>query len=86
MFVCEIVADQTVEAYSSMGRVIVLYVCMSVSFCWPHLVDVSPLRMLIVLLALLQMSLMCWVYVCCVSMVTHRILLWLDVVSGVLLI
>lgn len=37
------------------------------------------------LLAFVQRLLMCWVYVCCVSSVTPRILLWLSVVKGVLL-
>lgn len=53
MFVCAIVGDQIVDAYSKMGRVMALYVEMMVSFCWPHLVDVRLRRMLMVLLALL---------------------------------
>ena len=35
VFVGEIVGDQIVEAYSRMGRVMALYVCRSVSLCWP---------------------------------------------------
>ena len=36
MFVFEMIGDQTVFAYSIMGRVIVLYVVMSVSFALPQ--------------------------------------------------
>ena len=36
MFVCEAIGDQIVDAYSSWGRVIVLYVVSSVSFCFPQ--------------------------------------------------
>ena len=32
-----------VETYSSMGRVMGLYVAMIVSFCFPHVADVSGL-------------------------------------------
>ena len=41
-----------VETYSSMGLVMVLYVVMIVSFCFPHVVDVSALSICIVLLLL----------------------------------
>ena len=50
-----------------------------VSFCWPQLDEVSACRMLSVLRALSQVSCMCFVYVCCVSRVTPRILLLLVV-------
>jgi len=76
MFVCEMVGDHVVEAYSRIGLVIDLYVVMSVSFCCPQRVEVRLRSMLMVLLALSQMLAMCLVYVCCVSIVTPRILLW----------
>ena len=79
MLVCEIVGDQTVDAYSNVGRIIALYVCVSVSFCCPQLVEVSALRMLSFLSALSQVSFMCSVKVCCVLKVTPRILLVLVV-------
>ena len=41
-----------VEAYSSTGLVIALYVASMVSLCLPHLVEVRTLSMLIVLRAL----------------------------------
>ena len=43
--------DDIVEAYSSMGLVIVLYVTSIVSFCFPHVVEVSALSIYIVLRA-----------------------------------
>ena len=64
VFVGEIVGDQIVEAYSRMGRVIALYVCRSVSLCWPHLDAVIACRMLSVRDALSQVSWMCLVKVC----------------------
>lgn len=36
MFVLDVVGDQMVDAYSSMGSVMALYVAMIVSFCFPH--------------------------------------------------
>ena len=48
-----------VFAYSKMGRVIVLKVDIISSFCLPHLVDVSALRMLRVRFALMVVSFMC---------------------------
>ena len=57
---------------------------MMVSFCCPHLVAVSALRMLIVLFALMHVSFMCFVKVCCVSRLTPRILLLFCVCSVVL--
>ena len=35
--------DQMVEIYSSMGLVMVLYVARIVSYCFPHVVEVSAL-------------------------------------------
>ena len=82
MFVCEIVGDQMVDAYSRMGRVIALYVSVMVSFCLPQLVEVSACRMLSVFCALLHVSWMCLVKVYCVSRLRPKILL-LFVVSSV---
>ena len=41
MFVSDASGDHIVETYSSMGLVMVLYVAMIVSFCFPHVVDMS---------------------------------------------
>ena len=41
--------NHMVEAYSSMGFVMALYVARIVSICFPHVVDVSALSMCIVL-------------------------------------
>lgn len=71
-------------AYSSMGRVIVLYVSMIVSFCFPHLVEVRAFSMFNVLLAFLHVLLMCAVNVCCVSNVSPRIFVVFSVLSGTL--
>ena len=49
MFVYDAIDDHMVETYSSMGLVIVLYVTRIVSFCFPHVVDVSALSICIVL-------------------------------------
>ena len=43
--------DNMVESYSSIGLVMALYVVMIVSFCFPHVVDVSALSICIVLRA-----------------------------------
>ena len=43
MFVSDGSGDHMVETYSSMGLVMSLYVAMIVSFCFPHVVDVSAL-------------------------------------------
>ena len=43
MFVSDPSGDHVVETYSSMGLVMALYVAMIVSFCFPHVVDVSAL-------------------------------------------
>ena len=50
-----------VEAYSSTGLVMALYVASMVSLCLPHLVEVSTLSMLIVLRALVAARSMCLV-------------------------
>ena len=44
MFVSDALGDHMVEAYSSTGLVLALYVASMVSLCLPHLVDVRTLR------------------------------------------
>ena len=51
MFVSDASGDHMVETYSSMGLVMALYVAMIVSFCFPHVADVSSLSICIVLRA-----------------------------------
>ena len=53
------IGAQMVLACSIIGLVIVLYVVTSVSFCFPHLVEVSVLIMFIVLFAFSLVILMC---------------------------
>ena len=48
MFVSDAIGDHMVETYSSMGLVMALYVARIVSFCFPHVVDVSALSICIV--------------------------------------
>ena len=55
--------DYMVETYSSMGLVMALYVAMIVSFCFPHVVDVSALSICIVLRAFVVVIYMCLLYV-----------------------
>ena len=52
MFVFEAIGDQMVLPYSSVGRVIVLYIVINVSLFLPHLVAVRALVMLRDFLAL----------------------------------
>ena len=63
MFVSDVRGDQIVDAYSMTGRVMALYVAMIVSFCLPHVVDVSAFRMLTDFFALIAVLLMCLLYV-----------------------
>ena len=51
MFLSDASGDHMVETYSSMGLVMALYVVIIVSFCFPHVVDVSALSICIVLRA-----------------------------------
>ena len=51
--------DHMVEAYSSTGLVMALYVASMVSLCLPHLVEVRTLSMLIVLCVLVVARSMC---------------------------
>ena len=55
-----------------MGLVMALYVAMIVSFCFPHVVDVSTLSICIVLRAFVVIS-MCLLYVCLGSRVSPNI-------------
>ena len=51
MFVSDAIGDNMVETYSSMGLVMALYVARIISFCFPHVVDVSALSICILLRA-----------------------------------
>ena len=55
--------DHMVETYSSRGLVMALYVAMSVSFCFPHVVDVSAWSICIVLRAFVVVISMYLLYV-----------------------
>ena len=57
MFVSDALGDHMVEAYSSTGLVMALYVASMVSLCLPHLVEVRS--MLIVLRVLVAARSMC---------------------------
>ena len=63
MFVSDASGDHMVETDSSMGLVMALYVAMTVSFCFPHVVDVSALSICIVLRVLVIVIDMCLLYV-----------------------
>ena len=63
MFVSDASGDHMVETYSSMGLVMTLYVARIVSFCFPHVVDVSALSICIVLRAFVVVIFMCLLYV-----------------------
>ena len=63
MFVSDASGDHMVKTYSSMGLVMALYVVMIVSFCFPHVVDVSALSVCIVLRVLVVVISMCLLYV-----------------------
>ena len=62
-----------VETYSSIGLVMALYVAMIVSFCFPHVVDVSALSICIVLRTFVVVIYMCWLYVSLGSRVSPSI-------------
>ena len=59
MLVSDALVDHMVEAYSSTGLVIALYVASMVSLCLPQFVEVRTLSMLIVLRALVAAKSMC---------------------------
>ena len=73
MFVSDASGDHMVETYSSMGLVMVLYVAIIVSFCFPHAVDVSALSICIVLRAFVVVISMCLLYVSLGSRVSPSI-------------
>ena len=81
MFVSEAMGDHTVFAYSVIGRVIVLYVVVSVSLALPQCVVVSALSRFIVFVALVFMFCMCVEYVSLGSSVSPNILGFLCVGS-----
>ena len=62
MFVSDVSGDHMVETYSRLRLVMVLYVAMIVSFCFPHVVDVSALSICIVLHAFVVVISMCLLY------------------------
>ena len=70
MFVSDASGDHMVETYSSMGLVMALYVAMIVSFCFPHIVDVSDLSICIVLRTFV---------VCDFAVESVLVLFWVDV-------
>ena len=63
MFVSDTSGDNMVEMYSSMGLVMPVYVARIVSFCFPHVVDVSALSICIVLRAFVVVISVCLLYV-----------------------
>ena len=66
--------DHMVDTYSSMGLVMALYVAIIVSFCFPHVVDVSALSIRIVLRAFVVVIYICVLYVSLGSRVSPSIL------------
>ena len=62
MLVSDALGDIMVEAYSSTGLVMALYVASMVSLCLPHFVEVRTLSMLIVLHVLVAAKSMCLMY------------------------
>ena len=73
IFVYDASGDDMEETYSSMGLVMALYVVMIVSFCFPHVVDVSALSICIVLRAFVVVIYMCLLYVSLGSRVSPSI-------------
>ena len=73
MFVSDASGDHMVETYSSMGLVMTLYYARIVSFCFPHVVDVSALSICIVLRAFVVVIYMCLLYVSLGSRVSPNI-------------
>ena len=84
MFVSDASGDHMVETYSSMGLVMALYVTIIVSFCFPHVVDVSALSICIVLRAFVIVISMCVLYVSLGSRVSLSIF-WLMFMGSVML-
>ena len=63
MFASDASGDHIVETYSNIGPVMALYVARIVSFCFPHIVDVSALSICIVLRAFVVVIYLCLLYV-----------------------
>ena len=74
MFVSDASDDHMVETYSSLGFAKALYVESIISFCFPHVVDVSALSICIVLRAFVVVIYMCMLYVSLGSRVSPSIL------------
>ena len=74
MCVSDASGDHMVETYSSMGLVMALYIARIVSFCFPHVVDVSALSIRIVLRAFVVVIYICVLYVSLGSRVSPSIL------------
>ena len=60
MFVSDARGDHMVETYSSMGIVMIVYVASIVSFCLPHVVELSALSIYTVLWAFVVVILSVW--------------------------
>ena len=73
MFVSDASGDHMVEAYSSMGLVMALFVAMIVTSCFPHVVDVSAVSICIVLRVFVVVIYMCLLYVSLESRVSPSI-------------
>ena len=84
MFVSDASGDHMVETHSSMGLVMALYVAMIVSFCFPHVVDVSALSIFIVLRAFVVVISICLLCVSLGSRVSPNIC-WLMFMGSVML-
>ena len=84
VLVFAMIGDHIVFAYSSMGRVIVLYVTICVSLVLPQCVVVSCFSMFVDFLAFSVVLVMCWEYVSFVSKVRPSIFGVCVVGSGVL--
>ena len=74
MFVSDSSGAYMVETYSIMGLLMALCVASIVSFCFPHVVDVSALSICIVLRAFVVVIYMCLLYVSLRSRVSPSIL------------
>ena len=84
MFVSDASCDHIVKTYSSIGLVMVLYVARIVSFCFPHVVDVSALSICIVVSAFVVVISMCSLYVSLRTKVSPSIF-WLMFMGSVML-
>ena len=73
MFVSDATGDHIVETYSSMDLVMAWYVARIISFCFPHVVDVSALSIYIVLRTFVVVISMCLLYVSLGSRVSPSI-------------